>query len=193
MVLSLIDNSQENTHPTFVFTVADYSEVIRQNRRDHLAKPNSHPRGVHRYFESTLLPFPIERVFEFFSKPENLAAITPPEMQFRIVTPLPIVMGQGTLIDYRLKVFGFPMGWRTRITHWDPPYAFADEQLRGPYALWLHTHNFADEGGKTRMDDEVLYKMPLWPLGEVGGFLVHKKVEEIFRYRRRRIREILGA
>lgn len=173
--------------------VSDYSDVIRAHRRDHLAKPNSLPTGVHRYFESTLLPLPIEQVFAFFSKAENLQAITPPELSFRIKTPLPIVMKQGALIDYDLKLSGIPFGWRTRITHWEPPYAFADEQLKGPYAVWFHTHTFADEGGRTRMDDEVLYKLPLWPLGEVGYPFVKRKVERIFRYRRAKIREILGC
>lgn len=173
--------------------VSDYSDVIRAHRRDHLAKPNSLPRGVHRYFESTLLPLPVEQVFEFFSKAENLQAITPPELSFRIKTPLPIVMRQGTLIDYSLSLNGIPFGWRTRITHWEPPYVFADEQLKGPYAVWFHTHTFSDEGGKTRMDDEVLYKLPLWPFGEVAYPFVKKKVEGIFRYRRSKIREILGC
>jgi ligand-binding SRPBCC domain-containing protein len=102
-------------------------------------------------------------------------------------------MKQGTLIDYSLSLNGVPFGWRTRITHWDPPYAFADEQLKGPYAVWFHTHTFADEGGKTRMDDEVLYKLPLWPFGEVAYPFVKKKVEGIFRYRRAKIRAILGC
>ena len=171
----------------------DYSEVIRAHRRDHLARPNSLPRGVHRYFESTTLPLPIETVFDFFSKAENLQAITPPELQFKILTPLPITMGQGTLIDYKLKLNGIPFGWRTRITHWDPPYAFADQQLKGPYAIWFHTHTFADEGGRTRMDDEVLYKLPLWPLGEVAYPFVKQKVAGIFQYRRRAIKKLLGV
>ena len=149
--------------------MSDYSDVIRAHRRDHLTKPNSLPTGVHRYFESTLLPLPIEQVFDFFSKAENLQAITPPELSFRIKTPLPIVMRQGLLIDYDLKMSGIPFGWRTRITHWEPPYVFADEQLKGPYAVWFHTHTFADEGGKTRMDDEVLYKLPLWPFGAASS------------------------
>ena len=140
-----------------------------------------------------MLPLPIEKVFEFFSKAENLQAITPPELHFKIITPLPIVMGQGTLIDYKIKLSGVPFGWRTRITHWDPPYAFADQQLKGPYAIWFHTHTFADEGGRTRMDDEVLYKLPLWPLGEVAYPFVKGKVSEIFQYRRKAIKKLLGV
>lgn len=172
--------------------VSDYSEVIRAHRRDHLSRPLSLPRGVHRHFESTVLPLPLEQVFDFFSKAENLQALTPAELDFRILTPLPIAMGQGTLIDYKLKLNGIPFGWRTRIAHWDPPYGFVDEQLKGPYAIWHHTHTFCDEGGKTRMDDEVLYKLPLWPLGEVAYPFVKGKVEGIFRYRRKRLKEIFG-
>ena len=101
--------------------MSDYSEVIRAHRRDHLSRPLSLPHGVHRHFESTLLPLPLEQVFDFFSKAENLQALTPAELDFRILTPLPIAMGQGTLIDYKLKLNSLPFGWRTRITHWDPP------------------------------------------------------------------------
>jgi ligand-binding SRPBCC domain-containing protein len=161
---------------------------VRLQRRH----PRPSPRPPHEA-ESTLLPLPIEQVFDFFSKAENLQAITPPELSFRIKTPLPIVMRQGLLIDYDLKMSGIPFGWRTRITHWEPPYVFADEQLKGPYAVWFHTHTFADEGGKTRMDDEVLYKLPLWPFGEVAYPFVKSKVQRIFRYRRAKIREILGC
>lgn len=176
-----------------ITAVSDYSEVIRAHRRDHLSRPHSLPRGIHRHFESTLLPLPLEKVFEFFSKAENLEAITPPELKFKILTPRPIVLTTGALIDYRLTLSGVPFRWRTRITHWDPPYAFVDEQLKGPYAVWHHTHTFADEGGKTRMDDEVLYKLPLWPLGEVAYPFVNGKVERIFRYRRAKVREMLGV
>ena len=171
--------------------MTNYTKVIQANRRDHLANPKSLPTGVHRFFESTMIPLPIEQVFEFFSKAENLQKITPPELDFRILTPLPIVMGQGTLINYKLKLHGIPFGWRTRIVHWDPPHAFADQQLKGPYSVWLHYHNFYDEGGKTRMDDEVLYRLPLWPIGEIAHPFVRGQIEKIFWYRRKRIRELL--
>ena len=173
--------------------MSDYSEVIRNHRRDHLSRPKSLPRGVHRFFETAVLPLPVDKVFDFFSRAENLQAITPPELDFRILTPTPIDMRVGTLIDYRLKLNGVPFGWRTRIAHWDPPYGFVDEQLKGPYALWQHTHTFADEGGRTRMDDEVLWRLPLWPLGEVAYPFVKPKIEGIFRYRRRRLKELLGV
>lgn len=173
--------------------MADYSKILAAHRRSSLAVPPSLPRGTHRFFASDLLPLPVEKVFPFFADARNLQAITPPELEFAILTPMPIDLREGALIDYRLKLSGVPFRWRTRIAHWDPPHAFVDEQLRGPYAFWHHTHTFYDEGGKTRLDDEVLYRLPLWPLGEVAFPFVRKKVERIFAFRRLQVRRLLGV
>ena len=130
------------------------------------------------------LPHSREEVFEFFSAARNLEQITPPLLQFQVLTPEPIPMGEGTLIDYRLKVHGLPMKWRTKITRWNPPYQFADIQLKGPYKVWDHTHTFLEEDGGTRMIDEVIYELPFGPLGDVvHALMVRRDVEEIFRYR----------
>jgi len=130
------------------------------------------------------LPHSREEVFEFFSAARNLEQITPPLLQFQVLTPEPIPMGEGTLIDYRLKVHGLPMKWRTKITRWNPPYQFADIQLKGPYKVWDHTHTFLEEDGGTRMIDEVTYELPFGPLGDiVHTLMVRRDVEEIFRYR----------
>jgi len=130
------------------------------------------------------LPHSREEVFEFFSAARNLEQITPPLLQFQVLTPEPIPMGEGTLIDYRLKVHGLPMKWRTKITRWNPPYQFADIQLKGPYKVWDHTHTFLEEDGGTRMIDEVTYELPFGPLGDiVHALMVRRDVEEIFRYR----------
>jgi ligand-binding SRPBCC domain-containing protein len=132
-------------------------------------------------------------VFDFFAAAENLERITPPELNFRILTPLPIRMGTGTLIEYRLRLFAVPFRWRTRISHWDPGVAFVDEQLTGPYAQWVHTHRFQDVEGGTLVRDEVRYRLPFFPIGEVAYPLVRFQLGRIFGYRARRLGELMGG
>lgn len=141
---------------------------------------------------STHVPRPREEVFAFFSAAENLQRITPPELGFQIVTPLPVAMREGARIDYRLRLFGVGFRWHTEITRWSPPHVFVDEQRSGPYREWVHTHRFADEEGGTRIEDEVVYRLPLWPVGEVAYPLVRLQLARIFRYRQRKIRALLG-
>lgn len=149
-------------------------------------------RGLHRFETETEIPLPPEEVFPFFAAAENLERITPPELRFRILTPLPIEMAGGTLIEYRLRLEGLPFRWLTEIAEWDPPGAFTDRQLRGPYHTWIHRHTFAPSRAGTLMKDRVDYRLPFWPLGEVALPLVRRKIARIFDYRREVIREILG-
>jgi len=139
----------------------------------------------------TLLRAPIDKVFEFFSNAENLEKLTPPWIEFRILTSLPIEMRQGTLIDYRISLHGLPVNWKTEISVWDPPRRFVDTQLSGPYRLWRHTHSFSPCPEGTEMEDEVLY----WPLGGVlaNRLLVERDVRRIFEFRSREIQRLFNG
>lgn len=140
------------------------------------------------------LEHPLDDVFAFFGDALNLEAITPPLLSFKVTTPGPIEMAAGTLIEYRLKLHGIPVKWRTRIEAWEPPTRFADEQLRGPYRLWHHTHSFEPDGsGAVVMTDIVRYSLPLGPLGRIAHALfVRRDLERIFDYRRDAVAERLG-
>lgn len=142
-----------------------------------------------------LLPAGIDQAFEFFGKAENLEAITPPFLGFEIVTPTPIEMEVGALIRYKLRLHGIPLSWLTRIDEWNPPHSFVDRQLRGPYALWHHTHTFeAIDDDHTSMTDRVRYGLPLGPLGMIAReLLVKRDLDRIFDHRHERIGEMIGA
>jgi ligand-binding SRPBCC domain-containing protein len=140
------------------------------------------------FHDELLLPRSRGEIFPFFAEARNLETLTPPWLKFEVVTPGPIAMRAGALIDYRIRVHGLPIRWRTEIVEWNPPHRFIDVQLRGPYRLWHHTHTFEERGGSTLCRDDVRY----WPRGGalIDRFFVRRDVERIFAFRRQKLREI---
>jgi hypothetical protein len=133
----------------------------------------------------------MHEVFGFFSRAENLSLITPPWMHFEMRSPLPIEMGRGAQIDYRIRLLGLPMAWRTRITEWKRGERFVDIQERGPYAMWEHTHEFRERGSGVLMTDRVDYRLPFGVIGRVTRALaVRATLSAIFDFRYRRVQEI---
>ncbi len=137
--------------------------------------------GVARITRETVVPTPLEETFAFFADARNLESLTPPWVGFQIITPAPIIMQVGTLIDYRIRVHGVPLTWRTQIAAWDPPHRFVDVQLVGPYRRWHHEHTFEACAGGTRAVDRVEYRAPLAWL--THPLMVSRDVSRIFDYR----------
>jgi ligand-binding SRPBCC domain-containing protein len=133
--------------------------------------------------------------FAFFSDAFNLERITPPFLRFRVLTARPVTMAAGTLLEYKLSLFGVRFRWKTIIEEWEPDESFVDSQLEGPYRLWRHTHSFEPIGqSRTLMRDRVEYLIPLGFLGRVGNALiVSRTLKEIFDYRARAIAGLLAA
>jgi ligand-binding SRPBCC domain-containing protein len=147
--------------------------------------------AIHLLRREQFIPRPLDQVFAFFSDARNLERITPRWLRFEIVRGGESEVRSGLLLDYRLRWHGLPLGWRTEITRWDPPHGFADEQRRGPYRLWQHTHRFSAEGDGTRMLDEVRYQLPLGVLGEIAHRLaVRRDLERVFDFRQHQIAEL---
>lgn len=137
---------------------------------------------------------PRDEVFKFFADAGNLERITPPELNFHIITPQPIDIKKGALIDYRLKLRGIPITWKTEITEWNPPHRFVDTALKSPYKQWIHLHTFEDGAeGETVMRDIVRYRLPFEPLGDLAHFYVKKELKYIFDYRYKVIEEIFHS
>ena len=149
--------------------------------------------AIHTIRREQFVAKPLEEVFRFFSEAGNLQALTPAYLDFEILTPGPIEMRPGILLDYRLKWHGVPLRWRTKILEWSPPHRFVDLQLKGPYKLWHHTHTFESENGGTRMSDTVNYELPLGALGEVAhALMVGRDVAAIFDFRYQQVSRIFG-
>jgi ligand-binding SRPBCC domain-containing protein len=146
--------------------------------------------SLHHVQSSLWLPRPREEVFDFFSDAGNLELLTPPWLHFQVLTPRPIDLHAGTVIQYRLKLHGLPLRWDSEISVWEPPYRFVDTQLRGPYRRWVHEHRFVEHAGGTLVTDHVTYDV-------LGGALVQRlfvapDLRKIFAYRRERLVERFG-
>ena len=138
----------------------------------------------HTLYRKQIVRRPREEVVAFFADAANLERITPPELNFHILTPQPIEIGKGCLIDYRLKLRGIPITWKTEITQWNPPFDFVDSALKSPYKQWIHLHRFTEgEDGETIMEDIVRYRLPIEPLGDLAHWYVKKELNYIFDYR----------
>jgi ligand-binding SRPBCC domain-containing protein len=140
-----------------------------------------------------IVPRPRSDVFAFFSDAGNLERLTPSTLRFAILTPQPITMRPGAVIDYSLRLMGVPFRWRTVIELYEPESRFIDVQASGPYALWRHLHEFEDAPGGTLIHDRVEYELPFGPLGTLARRLfVRRQLEHIFDYRRRTIATLFG-
>ena len=134
---------------------------------------------------------PKSEVFNFFKSPENLEKITPENLNFKITTPLPIIMKEGTLIEYKIKLLGISVYWRTLINKYEPPNNFKDIQLNGPYDCWEHNHQFEECKNGTMMIDRVKYSIPFGIIGQFAHFIwVKKELKNIFNYRYKIIEQI---
>ena len=149
---------------------------------------------IHRLEREQWIEAPLERAFAFFSDAANLETLTPGWVGFQFLTPLPIEMRAGAQIEYRLRLAGVPLRWRTLVTSWDAPHGFVDVQESGPYALWEHTHRFSACGEGVLMRDAVRYALPFGPLGAAAHALaVRGALAAIFDHRFLRIREIFAT
>ena len=138
------------------------------------------------------LPRARPEVFEFFANPQNLERITPSFLSFHVLTPTPVDMRRGTLIDYRVGMRGLPMRWRSEITTWDPPVRFADVQVRGPYKQWEHVHGFEERDGGTLVVDTVRYVLrgPGFVARAINRVLVVPDLTRIFTFRHLALQDI---
>lgn len=148
--------------------------------------------GPERIFTAEqFIPRPRNEVFDFFSRETNLETLTPPWLNFKVLGKSTPEIQAGTLIDYRLKLYGIPFRWQTLIEVWEPGVRFVDMQLRGPYKKWHHTHSFQDVQGGTLMSDRVIYQLHFGPVGDLAaGWKVRRDVTGIFEFRKQKIAEI---
>jgi ligand-binding SRPBCC domain-containing protein len=151
-----------------------------------------YPR-IHHLYREQLVPRPVDEVFGFYARAGNLERITPPWLGFGLRTPEPVEMRSGTLLEYRLHLHRIPLRWISRIERWEPGRAFEDVQVKGPYRLWHHRHEFRAAGGGTLVQDHVRYALPLGPLGELAhAAFVERDLARIFAFRYAAVKELMA-
>ncbi len=151
-------------------------------------------RGAYVFEASQWVPRPVDEVFSFFSEAKNLEVITPEWLNFHIKKMSTPTIQEGSLIDYRLKIKGVPAHWRTLIGRWSPPHMFVDEQLKGPYSLWHHTHKFEASHAGTLLEDRVIYKVPMGPIGDlVRVIMIKSDIHKIFRHRFKVVNDLFNG
>ena len=149
---------------------------------------------MHKYCLDCFVPAPLEEVFEFFNRPENLVKLMPNFMRFKLLTPGTLEMKEGAVFDYLVHVFGVPNRWTTYISSYKPPYEFTDIQLKGPNAYWHHTHRFIKQKKGTLVTDEIHYMLPFGPLGKLANTLVMSPIiSALFKHRSRVINDTFGT
>lgn len=150
--------------------------------------------AVHRLERRQFLDRALDEVFAFFAEARNLERITPDWLRFRVLSPEPVEMAAGTVIDYRLHLHGIPLGWTSQIEVWEPERQFVDRALRGPFSLWHHRHRFAASGTGTIVSDEVHYAPPFGALGELAHpLIVARDLDRIFAHRHAAVAQILAG
>jgi hypothetical protein len=141
---------------------------------------------IYKITTKQIIQRPLAEVFAFFSQPENLALITPDHLAFNIITPPPVEMKQGAIIDYTIRLFKVSVHWRTLITSFEPPFKFVDEQIKGPYSFWHHTHTFKERPYGVEIQDEVHYSIPFGILGQImHAIWIKNDLKKIFVHRER--------
>ncbi|MCH2188104.1 SRPBCC family protein [Myxococcota bacterium] len=148
---------------------------------------------LHQLHRTTWLPIPVEKAFDFFCDPLNLQRITPPELDFSLRDGRPGEIGEGAEIVYRMRLWGVPITWQSRIEDWSPNQSFTDIALKSPYRLWHHRHYVVADRDGTTMIDLVNYALPLWPFGELAHPIVRRQLGRIFDYREATIQQLLGT
>ena len=146
---------------------------------------------IRKFSCSLFLPRPLDEVFPFFSDAHNLEQITPSWLNFKVLTPSPVEMKPGTLIDYKIRLRGLPIRWQSEITIWEPGVRFVDEQRRGPYRQWHHEHRFESRDGGTLCTDVVHYAV--WFDFMVHALLIRPDIERIFAFRQKELARLFPA